>query len=73
MVAGEAGGDIEPEGGVMWTWTEIFGWAALLSLPAVMIGVELGAYLVRRRRRLDPWGLLGAEVRRLNAGRKTHT
>jgi hypothetical protein len=42
MVAGEAGGDIEPEGGVMWTWTEIFGWAALLSLPAVMIGVELG-------------------------------
>jgi hypothetical protein len=72
MVAGEAGGNVEPEGGVM-TWTELLSWAALLSLPAVMIGVELGAYLVRRRRRLDPWELLGAEVRRLNAGRKTHT
>jgi len=54
------------------TWTEIFTWAALLSLPVAMFGIELGACLVRRRRRrLGPWELLGAEVERLNAARNT--
>jgi hypothetical protein len=54
-------------------WTELFTWAAFLALPVAMIGIELGARLVhRRRRRLGTWELLGAEVERLNAGRKTH-
>jgi hypothetical protein len=73
MVAGEEGGNVEPEGGVMLSWTELFTGAAFLSLPVAMIGLELGARLVhRRRRRLGTWELLGAEVERLNAGRKTH-
>jgi len=43
-----------------------FCWVIALALPVCGIGVELGAYLARRRQRLDPFDLLGAEVRRLN-------
>jgi hypothetical protein len=66
MVDGQARGDFEPEGGVM-NDTELFCWWVIaLALPVCGMAVELGAYLVRRRQRHDPFDLLGAEVRRLN-------
>jgi hypothetical protein len=37
-----------------------------LALPVCGMAVELGAFLIRRRQRHDPFYLLGAEVRRLN-------
>lgn len=66
MVAGQAGGDVEPEGGVM-SETELFiCWVIALALPVGGMVVELGAFLIRRRQRHNPFYLLGAEVRRLN-------
>jgi len=66
MVAGQAGSDVEPEGRVM-SDTELFiCWVIALALPVCGMAVELGAFLIRRRQRHDPFDLLGAEVRRLN-------
>lgn len=66
MVAGQAGGDIKPEGRTM-NDAELFCWWLIaLALPVVRMAVGLGAYVMRRRQRHDPFYLLGAEVRRLN-------
>lgn len=66
MVDREACGNFKPEGGVM-NDTELFCWWVIaLALPVCGMAVELGAYVIRRRQRHDPFDLLGAEVRRLN-------
>lgn len=66
---GEAGGDVEPEGGM--SGVELFiWWLAVLSLSAAYAGVSLEGSFARRRRRLGPFELLGAEVERLNNRKK---
>jgi hypothetical protein len=53
--------------------TELFlCWVIALALPVGGMAVELGAYLVRRRQRHDPFDLLGAEVGRLNRKKKNN-
>lgn len=72
MVEREAGGDVEPEGGM--SGLELFiWWLAVLSLSAAYAGVSLGGSFARRRRRLGPFELLGAEVERLNRKKKQNT
>lgn len=47
--------------------TELFCWWVIAMALSVLWGaVHLGVSLARRRQRLDPFDLLGAEVRRLN-------
>ena len=51
--------------------TELFiFWLIALALPVCGMAVELGAFLIRRRQRHDPFEFLGAEVERLNKGKK---
>jgi hypothetical protein len=72
MVAGQAGGDFEPEGGVMTDGELFLWWLAALALPVAMVGFHCFA-LIRRRRRLGLFELLGAEVERLNRKKKQNT